>query len=313
MRTVPIAWLGVLAAVTVASGGCDMGKITVNTTSKVLIRAQPSLKMESDYELAARAIPGALKTIEGFWVVDPENENLRKILTEGYCQYGTGFVEDEYEQATVRKDFDAQEYHAARATKMFLRCMNYALMGTSKSFRDQLFTADAATIEKLINKVGSGNRTDLMWAGLALGSAINMNKDRVELVSHLDTVGLMLRRVIALDEGGARPKDKVLAAMPYIALGLMLSARSEALGGDLEGSKAAFEKAMELTDHKFLLAYVYFARRYAVMKQDKKLFHDTLMKVLTTEPSIWPEQRLANEIAHRRARRYLQMEKELFP
>ena len=34
--------------------------------------------------------------------------------------------------------------------------------------------------------------------------------------------------------------------------------------------------------------------------------------VLQTDPAIWPEQRLANEIAHRRARRYLAMEKELF-
>jgi hypothetical protein len=37
------------------------------------------------------------------------------------------------------------------------------------------------------------------------------------------------------------------------------------------------------------------------------------VKVLETPPSIWPEQRLANEIAHRRARRYLKQEKELFP
>jgi hypothetical protein len=34
--------------------------------------------------------------------------------------------------------------------------------------------------------------------------------------------------------------------------------------------------------------------------------------VLQTDPAIWPEQRLANEIAHRKARRYLRMEKELF-
>ena len=35
-------------------------------------------------------------------------------------------------------------------------------------------------------------------------------------------------------------------------------------------------------------------------------------KVLQTDPAVWPEQRLANEIAHRKARRYLRLEKELF-
>ena len=46
--------------------------------------------------------------------------------------------------------------------------------------------------------------------------------------------------------------------------------------------------------------------------QDRELFHKTLIEVLQTDPAIWPEQRLANEIAHRRAKRYLKQEKDLF-
>src|SRR5215213_5675497 len=105
-------------------GACDMGKLTVNTTSKVLVRAQPAIKMESDYELASRAIPGTLKTIEGFWVVNPDNDSLTGLLAEGYCQYGTAFVEDEWEQADIAKNFDRKDELSARATKMFVRCMN---------------------------------------------------------------------------------------------------------------------------------------------------------------------------------------------
>jgi hypothetical protein len=46
--------------------------------------------------------------------------------------------------------------------------------------------------------------------------------------------------------------------------------------------------------------------------QDKEMFRDQLVQVLQTDPAIWPEQRLANEIAHRRAKRYLKLEKEFF-
>jgi hypothetical protein len=85
-----------------------------------------------------------------------------------------------------------------------------------------------------------------------------------------------------------------------------------------------FQKAIEITEKKFLLAYVLEARwvywrQWGGAKTDeekakyKKEFHDTLVKVLETSPSIWPEQRLANEIAQRKARRYLKQEKELFP
>src|ERR1043165_7247212 len=76
---------------------CDLGKITVDSTAKVLVRGQAALQQESDYQLAHDAIPGALKTIESFWVVSPDNEDLIGLLTEGYCQYGTAFIEDDWE------------------------------------------------------------------------------------------------------------------------------------------------------------------------------------------------------------------------
>ena len=55
-----------------------------------------------------------------------------------------------------------------------------------------------------------------------------------------------------------------------------------------------------------------YARRYAVAVQDRALFHKSLVEVLETDPAIWPDQRLANEIAHRKAKRYLKREKEWF-
>lgn len=310
MRQVSVAVCALLGAAVLATG-CDMGKLTVGTTAKVLVRAQPSLKGESDYDLAARAIPGALKTIEGFWVVDPDNDALRGILMEGYCQYGTGFVEDEWERAKIAENYDEADYQAARATKMYLRCMNYALRGLGSRWQTDLFS-DVDTVKKLVASAPRGRRNSLMWAAVGLGSAVNMNKDRVEMISHFDTVQLMLEKVIEFDSKSL-PADRSLAALPHIAMGLIYSSRGEQLGGDPEKAKAEFEQAIQLTDGKYLLANVYFARKYAVMKQDRKLFHETLVKVLTTPASIWPEQRLANEIAHRRARRYLKLEKELFP
>ena len=73
-----------------------------------------------------------------------------------------------------------------------------------------------------------------------------------------------------------------------------------------------FQRAIELTENKFLLHRVLMAKACAVILQDQKLFHDTLVGVLTTSPAIYPEQRLANELAHVRAKRYLAMEKEWF-
>ena len=309
IRTSRLA-LAVAAVARLVLAACDMGQFTVNTTAKVLIRAQPSIKMESDYELAARAIPGTLKTVEGFWVVDPGNPILRGILAEGYCQYGIGFVEDEWERALIANDYDAAQELDNRATRMFVRCMNYALMQLGKKWQDGLF-GDTESVTKLINGASSGQRTPLMWAAIGLGSMINHNKDNVELVAQAPTAKAMLLKVVEMDDKHP-PKDKALAALPHVALGLLYTAAGAQLGGDAAKAEEHFKKALALTDDKFLLARVNYAKRVGVMTQNRTLFHDELVKVLQTDPAIWPEQRLANEIAHRRARRYLSQEKELF-
>ena len=306
---VSISMLAIAPALVVSSG-CDTTTLAVNSTSKVLQKAQPSIKMESDYEMAARAIPGSLKTVEGFHIAVPDNERLRKILAEGYCQYATAFIEDEWERALIAKDFEQADYHSRRATKAFIRCMNYALSLLPKKWSEKIFgTADE--LKPLIASAGHSKRFAMMWVAVGLGGSINQNKNDIGMVSHAPKAKMILARVIELDKT-KMPKDRAHAALPHIALGMLNTAISEALGGQPEVGKAHFEQALAVTDNKFLLAKVLFARRYAVMKQDRELFRKTLIEVLQTDPAIWPEQRLANEVAHRRARRYLKLEKELF-
>jgi tetratricopeptide (TPR) repeat protein len=300
----------VLAA---AGGGClDMPRIAAGSTAEVFARAQPSMKMEADWELAARAIPASLKTVEGIYVVRPDKTALVDILMEGYCQYASGFVEDEVEQAEIARDVELADYHRARATKMYVRCLNYALLRLGGSWKDDLFGSDEQ-VAALLAKAGKGQRTPLLWAAVGLASSINMNKDRPEMLGYIDTAKAMLRRVLEIDDKHGPPKDPIMAALPHIGMGMAFTGTAPALGGNPDAAETHFQRAIELTDGKFLLAKVYYARRVHFRKGDQAKFHAELVKVLETSPSIWPEQRLANEIAHRRARRYLKQEKELFP
>ncbi len=284
------------------------------TTAKIIARGQPALQMESDYELAARAVPGALKTIESFYVSD-EQPKLREILTEGYCQYATAFVEDEWEVAKFAKKLDDVEYHNARASKMFARCMNYALQDLGGAWQKDLFgTPEQAA--KRINGTGKDDRLPMMWAGVGLGGMINHNLGSSEMLSYLPTVKLIMQRVIQLD-GAKAPSDcdsncLVHRALPHIALGMINSAASKQFGGDAAIATSEFQQALAITGDKMLLARVLWGYRVGIMTNDRKLFHEQLKKVLETDPAIWPEQRLANEVAQRRARRYLSHEKELF-
>lgn len=300
----------VVLSVMATTSACNIKKLTVNTTSKVLADASPAMKQEPDYDLAAMAIPASLKTVEGFHMVDPENKRLTRILAEGYCQYATGFIEDQWEIAKLQNDFDAADYQAKRATKAFLRCMGYGLELLGGNWKEALhgdFDAFAAKVQK----AGKSKRDGLLWTGIGLAGAINMNKDDAVMVAQLAKSKAILQRIAELDEGDKK-RNPALAALPHIGLGSMAVALSPAMGGKPDLGRKHFLRAMELTDNKFLLAKVYLARRYAVAVQDRELFRKALVEVLQTNPAIWPDQRLANEIAHRKARRYLKNEKEWF-
>ncbi|HEX3759593.1 MAG TPA: TRAP transporter TatT component family protein [Kofleriaceae bacterium] len=302
-----------LAAVLIASwasSACDVGRLTVGTTAHILVRAQPALNQESDYQLAHDAIPATLKTIEGFWVVDPDNAELLGLLTEGYCQYGTAFIEDDWEIAKFAKKLDEIESNNARATHIFTRCLNYALRQLGERWQTELFGAPDGVV-KLAHDTDPDKRDPLMWAALALGSIINHNLSRVELLAYQPTVKTMLDRVVEID-GAHSPSRPDYAALPHIAFGMLYSATGAQTGGKPDLARAEFEKALQLTGNRLLLARALMGYRIGLVNNDQKFFHDQLKQVLETAPSVWPEQRLANEVAHRRARRYLSHEKELF-
>ena len=295
--------------------GCSIGEnLAFKSTSKILTRAQPSLQMEADYEMARQAIPGALKTVEGFWVSGPPDdaaERFERILTEGYCQYGTGFVEDDWEVAKFEKNIKMIEYHNARSTNVFTRCLNYALKLLGKRWQKQIF-GTPEEVAKLIKDTGKDERFELLFAGAALGGIVNHNLTRIEMLAHLGTVQAIMERVVEIDTKSGPPSNKAHAALPWVALGMIHSGKGKAMGGDPDKAKQSFEMALKITDDKFLLARTLMAYRVGLQTNDRKFFHDNLVKVLETSPAVWPEQRLANEIAHRRARRYLSHEKELF-
>ncbi len=60
------------------------------------------------------------------------------------------------------------------------------------------------------------------------------------------------------------------------------------------------------------MTQLYYARTYAVAIQDQPLFESMLKKVEDASPDIFPEARLANIIAKKKARKLLARSNELF-
>ncbi len=290
--------------------GCEHFKVSlaIDTTTPVLKIASQSFNREGDLILAAQAAPAQLKTVEGFLAAAPDTPELLELVAQGYIEYAFGFVEDELES---QPDDSAHEASRAqltkRATDYYDRARAYAMKIIAADSRDfgAAFGKDAATVEAAAANVDKAAVAGLFYAGMALGSAINLNRNDVARIVELPKAIALIKRAYELN-------PKFYNGGGAMLLGVIYSSQGKAIGGNPEQAKKYFEDAIASTDGKFLLAKVMMARFYAVVVQDRALYDKTLKEVIDASEDIYPEYKLANQIAKRRAVRYLAHAEDYF-
>ena len=295
-----------VVALTLAAGaGCNMARFAANQSAGMFKEASKSLDQEADLALAREAAPGLIKTIDGMALVSPHNTTLLMLSAQAYCSYAFGFLEDDLE--AMKEDDPRFEPLRKRTTSLYRRCEEYGLALLAES--DDAFPAaaqrDANTLSAAVKKLDEDAVPGLFWTGLALASQVNLNRDDMALVAELPKVEIYMNRVVEL-------KPDYYNAGAHLALGLVYSSQAKALGGNPEKGRQHLDEAIRLTGGKFLLNRVMLAHIYAVTVQDKTLYRSTLEQVLKTPADVWPDQRLANELAHRKAERYLKQTEDLF-
>ena len=97
--------------------------------------------------------------------------------------------------------------------------------------------------------------------------------------------------------------DEVNSAV-YTYMGILLTLRPPALGGEPERAREYFEKAIELTDGRDLGAKVEFARGYAKLLYERELHDQLLNDVLVADP-YYDGYTLSNVLAQEQAKALL--------
>ncbi len=289
-----------------ALGGCSLKHLTVNMTAEILKDAGRAFDRETDVELAASAIPGSLKTIEGFLEAHPEQPLLLQILAESYMNYAFGFLEDEAERLQEDDPLGA-EILRQRALVLHLRARGFGLRLLALELPELAATlsqGQTPTQEQLA-EVGEDELPALFWTANPWAAAINVGKSDPGLLAQLSLVKLLIERCVEIDE-------TYFWAGPQLVLGAMEAGLPTALGGQPERAKRHFDRAVELTEGKHLMTRVLYARTVGVQTGDRELFTKILEDVVATDPNIEPTLGLANRLAQRRAKRYLAQVDDLF-
>ena len=272
---------------------CGLKKIATKASTQIFYDATPSIDSEEDVELAEQSSLGFLKMLEGFYLQNPKDPQVLLLLAKSYGSYA--FTENEI-LAAKSQDQAAYDRAMARAKRFYTRARDYGLklLSLNSAFaKAQEGTLDE--FQKALQSFGKADVERLFWAGIAWGNYLNFNKDSTDAIAELPRVEALFNRILALDEnyyfGG-----------PHLFFGALYGSRPKLLGGDPEKSRMHFEKAIQISGGKYLMAPVSEAQYYAVQVQDNALYQRLLQETIAADAAILPEQRLSNELAKRRAK-----------
>ena len=276
-------------------------------TTAILVRAAATYEKEADLEVAEQASLSNLKMLEGLLEVTPKNADLLLLTSSSFARYAFGFIEERAEIAEEKYDIEERDKLIRRAVDFYERAQVYGLraIAQSRSKFPEIVEQDLEKLSVELKSLEKKHAPALFWTAYAWGNMINLQQDSPARLAQLPKVQLIMQRVLELDEsfffGGA-----------HLFYGVYYGGLPEMLGGDLSKAKQHLERAIEVSDGRYLMSKFLLARYYAVPAQDRGLFERTLREIISAPPDLLPEQRLANELAKRRAKRLLEREDRLF-
>ena len=284
------------ALLVVTAGACNVKKFTSDTTAKNLEFGSVAMDREADLEFARHAFPASLKTLETFLVSSPENRSLLLLLARGYNAYAFGIIEADLERAQLDGPDEAVESLTRRAEIHYLRAREYGWrLLTRPKLEEAARKGDLETLAAELARLEPKDAPGLFWTVYGWASAINLAKDDSAMMTGLPVIEQLANRVYELD-------PHYNAGAPYIMLGVYHSSKPPALGGDPKLAKRYFDEGMAEHGQENLLVPYLYARFYAPMVQDRKLFDAMIAKVAAADVTAHPDLRLTNEIARDRAR-----------
>lgn len=262
-------------------------------------QASAAIDSLHDYEVARVTAFNGISQFEGMHYLAPDNTDALFMLTKSWTGATFGWIEDEAEQAVDEEGLEGPTY---------LHLRNRAIAGYDRGARYGVqllehyypgFEAakkNEATLRKYLAQFTdpAEHAGALFWTGYAWISKVNMGQDDPAFVSELYIGVAMIERVVQLDE-------KYMFGSAHTILGAYHARSAMA---ELEEAKTHFEKSLAITGGKLLLAKVQYAVKYHCTKGNKDEYVKLLTEVMDAGDP-FPEQRLQNVIAKRRAQRYL--------
>ena len=275
------AALRTLLAATACALGAGCAAVVGKVTGGLAADLSEAILNSDDPAVVRDGAPAYLIMLDalGQGGADPDLLRASAALNSAYA---TAFVED---PARRRNFTDKALRLASRAA-----CLEVAWLCEARTLPFADFERLAATLAA--KDVPAAYALATAWAGW-----IQARSDDWNAVADLGRVKPLMARLVALDEryenGG-----------PRLYMGVFETLLPPALGGKPELGRAHFERVLEITGGRHLLAKVFFAESYARLVFDRQLHDELLLEVVAADPRAGGLT-LMNAIAQQQARALL--------
>jgi predicted anti-sigma-YlaC factor YlaD len=276
---------------------CSIKQMAVNSMADALSADGTSVfASDDDPELVGEALPFALKSMEAILQATPRHRKLLIATCAGFVQYGHAFVLQPAE-TLENENLQAARKNRERAKRLFLRARQYGIQALDinhPGFAEAIFADPVAALEGMDRK----DVAPLYWTGVAWGSAISADKSDMSLIGDLPIITAIMETALKLNPGwhnGAIHEFFIVYD----------SARSEAGGGGPARVEYHFSRAMALNQGRSISPLVLLAESACIKQQNRQRFESLLKQSLAFDANRYPEYRLANIMARRKARHLL--------
>jgi tetratricopeptide (TPR) repeat protein len=270
--------------------GCfSTQQLVSEKTSSLFQEVAISAGRQSDVALVRSGTPAYLMLIDGMIRSYPENPELLLAGAKAYASYASVLEEDEQ----------------GRAVYLYERGKQYAVksLGLNPLFKEAM-GKPLDVFQRSLDQARKNDVPTLFWVSSVWGSWI-ASSESPEAMADLPWVEALVEKVLQLD-------PSYYYGSAHLFEAILLSARPEQFGGNLQKANEHFKKAMEYGQGKFLMTDVYYAQYYAKQTLNRELFVTTLKHVLETPAAIEPDLTLVNTLAQQKAKRLLDQVNEFF-
>lgn len=220
---------------------------------------------------------------------DGGNADLLRASASLNSAYATVFVDDE----DRRRNFTGKALRMAHNAA----CIDVGWLCDARTMPFEDFEQRVATLGA--QDVPAAYALATAWA-----TWIQARSDDWNAVADLARVKPLMARVVELDESYDN-------AGPHLYMGVFETLLPPGLGGKPELGRRHFERALELTDGRHLLAKVYYAESYARLVYNREL-HDRLLREVLAADRHMEGLTLMNSIAKEQARELLETADDYF-